>query len=108
MKPKFISREKWESLNEFDGSVSIFNINPIPALQNDKLNKKIVLVAISGTSMQPNPGIDIYRLDNETIDKDWYQIKEFDNKNMIIFGPVKDGEHHLGKVPDRVLGGKKK
>ena len=108
MKPKLIPKDAWENINERDGSISLFNENPIPALQNKKLMQKTVKVATSGGSLQPNPGIDIYRNDNGNLDKDWYAVMEHDADNMVIIGPNKDDEHHLGKIPERVLKGKQK
>lgn len=108
MRPKFIIKNDWERINENDGSISLFDENPIPALQNEKLKNKTIKVATSGGSMQPNPGIDIYRDDNGNLDKDWYSVRQHDDKNMIISGPIRDNEHHLGKIPDRVLRGKEK
>ncbi|MBI2448714.1 hypothetical protein HYV49_00275 [Candidatus Pacearchaeota archaeon] len=103
MKVKFIRKELWNNLNKSDGSISLFDEIPIPALQNPKLKKKVINVATSGGNLQPNPGIDIYRDDNGQIDKDWYSVREHDEANMQIIGPIKDEEHHLGKIPNRVL-----
>ena len=108
VKTKLIQKKIWSLINEPDGSVSIFEDNPIPSLQNKELKKKTQLVGISGGSLQPNPGVDIYRDDKGRLDKDWYAVREYDKNNMIVIGPLKDVEHHLGKIPKRVLKGKKK
>ncbi|MBI2004165.1 hypothetical protein HYS72_01740 [Candidatus Pacearchaeota archaeon] len=108
MKTKLIPKKLWNQINEDDGSISIFEENPIPALQNNKLKQKTIKVATSGGDMQVNPGTDIYRNDNGKIDKDWYAVREYDKDNMILMGPIKDAEHHFGKIPNRVLRGKKK
>ena len=71
MKTKLIPKTIWKNINEIDGSISIFDKNPIPALQNEKLKEKTLKVATSGGDMQVNPGADIYRFDKAKIDKDW-------------------------------------
>jgi len=108
MKVKLIPKKLWNQINEADGSISLFNENPIPALQNEKLKNKTIKVATSGGDLQVNPEADIYREDNGKLDKDWYAVRDYDVNNMILVGPIKDAEHHLGKILERILGGKKK
>jgi len=101
------SKDLWESIISPCGSPVRIDDIPERLLGSERLQKVTYAGYASGSVCQPDPGFDVFRstydkkLGHYTIDKDHYQVIERPT-DILIIGPLKDGEHHLGEVPDRL------
>ncbi len=125
LKKKRISLQEFQKFAPLDWKPVILENKALPNILRSIPKDKLCIVVASGSAAVTNPradgnmtipnqvgGIDVYRYAEESdgisLNKDWYRVIKDDTNadTLYLIGPVKDGEHWIDDIPNRLVSAK--